>query len=124
MPAMLTSSLMSSNRNIRSMKRSAQIRSNHRSNSGLRSHESRSSSLDESITTSIYSTNSNSSLSISSFLSQASNSSVDMIEENNETNWGYFVDITARDEELEQYSRVLQSRNKSRMALVRQARNM
>ena len=126
MPAILTSSLMNSNRTIRSKSRSAHSKRNRRSSSSLHSHESRASSLDGSDTTltSIYSTHSNSSLSTSFSLSQLSNSTVDLVEENNETNWGYYVDITAKDEELEQYSCVLQLRNKSRMALVRQARNI
>ena len=126
MPAILTSSLMNSNRTIRSKSGSAHSKRNRRSSSSLHSHESRASSLDDSVTTlaSIYSTHSNSSLSTSFSLSQLSNSTVDLVEENNEKNWGYYVDITAKDEELEQYSCVLQLRNKSRMALVRQTRNI
>lgn len=62
----------------------------------------------------------------SSFLSQCSSHNQQNFERLGEE-WGYFVDVGAKDQEIERYSRVLTSRNKSRngsIGLVRQILNL
>ena len=67
---------------------------------------------------------SNSYSSTSSFFSLSSNSRSEINYDNSNKEWGYFVDVTIKDEEIERYSRVLHSRNKLIMGLVQQTINL
>ena len=75
------------------------------------SYKSGESSMDDSIT---------SSSSISSFLSQSSSMSNQKILETKNNDWGYFVDVAAKDKQLEQFSEILSNRSRRpHMGLLR-----
>ena len=131
MPAILTSSLTNHRRSIKratttpNRKKSKFDRINMFQESDNYSYGSCGPDYDSSSSSSFISpSRSNSCASTSSFFSLSSNSRNETNYENSNKEWGYFVDVTVKDEEIERHSRVLHSRNKLRMGLVRQTINL
>ena len=131
MPAILTSTLTNHRRSIKratatpNRKKSKFDRNNMFQESDNYSYGSCGPDYDSSSSSSFISpSRSNSCASTSSFFSLSSNSRNETNYENSNKEWGYFVDVTVKDEEIERHSRVLTSRNKSRTGLVRQTMNL
>ena len=131
MPAILTSTLTNHRRSIKratatpNRKKSKFDRNNMFQESDNYSYRSCGPDYDSSSSSSFISpSRSNSCASTSSFFSLSSNLRNETNYENSNKEWGYFVDVTVKDEEIERHSRVLTSRNKSRTGLVRQTMNL